>query len=180
MGTKQIIKNSEQKQFSCWKKSTRKWKRAGLIKKKCLGGYFDLSSKTYWEFFFKKKKFQKNTSVNFVGPDPRLMELGAKWRTYWEFKLKIKKNQRVWEGWLKRPSLLPCTHMPENLTHGYKKDHQNSKNCFLVGKIQLGSGKERALSIKSVLEDVLIYHLRLIENFFFWKKSFKKLQVLTL
>ena len=26
--------------------STRKWKRAGLINKKCLGGYFDLSSKT--------------------------------------------------------------------------------------------------------------------------------------
>ena len=26
--------------------STRKWKRAGLVKKMCLGGYFDLSSKT--------------------------------------------------------------------------------------------------------------------------------------
>ena len=126
------------------------------------------------ELFFWKKKFQKITSVNFVGPDPRLMELGAKWRTYWGFKLKIKKKQRVSEGWLKRHSLLPCTHMPENLTHGYKKDHQNSKNSFLVGKNQLGTGKERALSIKSVLEDVLIYHLRLIENFFFWKKKVSK------
>ena len=132
------------------------------------------------ELFFWKKKFQKITSVNFVGPDPRLMELGAKWRTYWGFKLKIKKKQRVSEGWLKRHSLLPCTHMPENLTHGYKKDHQNSKNSFLVGKNQLGTGKERALLIKSVLEDVLIYHLRLIENFFFEKKSFKKTQMLTL
>ena len=46
MGAKTIINNSKQKQFSCWKNSTRKWKRAGLINKKCLGGYFDLSSKT--------------------------------------------------------------------------------------------------------------------------------------
>ena len=34
--------------------------------------------------------------------------------------------------------------------------------------------------MNSVLEDILISHLRLKENFFFWKKSFKKLQVLTL
>ena len=45
------------------------WKRAELIKKKCLGGYFDLSSKIYRELIF--FKFQKITSVNFVGPDPR-------------------------------------------------------------------------------------------------------------
>ena len=36
--------------------------------------------------------------------------------------------------------------------------------------------------MNSVLEDILIYHLRLKENFFFFfeKKSFKKVQVLTL
>ena len=28
--------------------------------------------------FFFEKNFQKNTSVNFVGPDPRLLEIGAK------------------------------------------------------------------------------------------------------
>ena len=28
-----------------------KWKRAGLINKKCLGGYFDLSFETYRDFF---------------------------------------------------------------------------------------------------------------------------------
>ena len=43
-------------------------------------------------FFFWKKKFQKILSVNFVGPDPRLLEIGAKWRTYLALKLKIKKK----------------------------------------------------------------------------------------
>ena len=75
MVTKQIIRNSKQKLFSCWKTPTRQWKRAELIKKKCLGRYFDLSSKTYREFF---SKFQKIPSVNFVVPDPRLLEIGAK------------------------------------------------------------------------------------------------------
>ena len=64
----------QQKLFSWWKNSTTKWKSAGLINKNCLKGYFDLSSKTHREFFF---KFQKITSVNFVGPDPRLLEIGA-------------------------------------------------------------------------------------------------------
>ena len=71
-----IIKNSKNS-FFCWKKLIRKWKRAGLINKKCLGGYFDLSSKTYRDLFL-KKKIQKITSVNFVGPDTRLLEIGAK------------------------------------------------------------------------------------------------------
>ena len=57
--------------------------------------------------------------------------------------------------------------MPENLTLVQKKIIKNSKNSFFVGKNQPGSGKEQNLSIKSVLEDILIYHLRLIENFYF-------------
>ena len=56
---------------------------------------------------------------------------------------------------------------------GTKEIIKNSKNSFLVGKIQPGSGKERVLSIKSVLEDILIYHLRLIESSF--KKKFQKI-----
>ena len=74
MVTKPIIRNSKQKQFSCWKNPNRQWKRAELINKKCLGKYFDLSSKTYRVFF----KFQKITSVNFLGPDPRFLKIGAK------------------------------------------------------------------------------------------------------
>ena len=46
-------------------------------------------------FFFLKKKFQKSTSVNFVGSDPRLLEIGAKWRTPWALKLKVKKIKGV-------------------------------------------------------------------------------------
>ena len=73
------------------------------------------------------------------------------------------------EGWLKRHSPLTCTHMPENLTHGYKKNHQKTaKNSFFILKIQSGSRKELVLLINSVLEDILTYHLRLEENFFFF------------
>ena len=65
-----------------------------------------------------------------------------------------------------------------------KQNHQKTakkKQFSLLKKIQPGSRKELVLLINSVLEDTLIYHLRLEENFFFFeKKSFKKLQVLTL
>ena len=36
--------------------------------------------------------FEKITSVNFVGSDPRLLEIGAKWRTHWAIILKVKKK----------------------------------------------------------------------------------------
>ena len=39
--------------------------------------------------------FEKITSVNFVGSDPRLLEIGAKWRTHWAHKLKVKKIKGV-------------------------------------------------------------------------------------
>ena len=39
--------------------------------------------------------FEKITSVNFVGSDPRLLEIGAKWRTNWALKLKVKKIKGV-------------------------------------------------------------------------------------
>ena len=32
----------------------------------------------FYLFFFLKKMFEKITSVNFVGSDPRLLEIGAK------------------------------------------------------------------------------------------------------
>ena len=66
--------------------------------------------------------------------------------------------------------------MPENLTHGYKKNHQKTaKNSFLCLKIQPGRRKELIILINSVLEDNLIYHLRLKEIFFFLKKKFQKI-----
>ena len=36
--------------------------------------------------------FEKTTSVNFVGSDPRLLEIGAKWRSHWAIILKVKKK----------------------------------------------------------------------------------------
>ena len=60
---------------------------------------------------------------------------------------------------------------------GTKKNHQKTaKNSFLCLKIQPGRRKELILLINSVLEDILIYHLRLKENFFFFlKKKFQKI-----
>ena len=36
--------------------------------------------------------FEKITSVNFVGSDTRLLEIGEKWRTHWAIILKVKKQ----------------------------------------------------------------------------------------
>ena len=64
---------------------------------------------------------------------------------------------------------------------GTKKNHQKTaKTVYFEENTQPGSKKELVLSIKSVPEDILIYHLRLIEIFSFLKKRFKNLQVLTL
>ena len=52
---------------------------------------------------------------------------------------------------------------------------KQQKNFFLFNKTQSGSRKELVLLKKSVLEDILIYHLRLKENFFFLKKKFQKI-----
>ena len=61
-------------------------------------------------------------------------------------------------------------------THGYKKNHQKlAKNSLLCSKIQPAHRKELILLINSVLEDILVYHLRLKENFvFFFEKKISK------
>ena len=63
-----------------------------------------------------------------------------------------------------------------------KKNHQKTaKNSFLCLKIQPGRRKELIFLINSVLEDILIFHLRLKENFFcFLKKKFQKITSVTL
>ena len=45
---------------------------------------------------------------------------------------------------------------------------KQQKTVFFVEKIQPGHRKELILLINSVLEDILFYHLRLKENFFFF------------
>ena len=133
MGTKKIIKK-EQKTFFYLKNSIKKWKRAVLFNKQCLGGYFDLSFKTKREFFFFFKKFQKITSVNFVGPDPRLLEIGAKWRTHWwALKLKIKKNKGCQRAGSRGTTLWPVPKCQKIWHMGTKKNHQKTaKNSFFL------------------------------------------------
>ena len=64
---------------------------------------------------------------------------------------------------------------------GTKKTiRKQQKTVFFVKKIQPGHKKELMLILNSVLEDTLVYHLRLKQIFFFLKKIFKKVQVLTL
>ena len=54
---------------------------------------------------------------------------------------------------------------------GTKKNHQRkAKTVFFLKKTQPGSIKVLVLSIESVLEDILIFHQRLIEIFSFLKK----------
>ena len=50
---------------------------------------------------------------------------------------------------------------------------KQQKTVFFVKKIQSGNRKEMVLLLNSVLEDILIYHLRLEENFFFENKVSK-------
>ena len=57
---------------------------------------------------------------------------------------------------------------------GTKKNHQKTAKTVFK-KNQPESRKQLVLSIKSVLEDISIYHLRLIEIFSFLKKKFQKI-----
>ena len=50
---------------------------------------------------------------------------------------------------------------------------KQQKTVFFVKKIQSGNRKEMVLLLNSVLEDILIYHLGLEENFFFENKVSK-------
>ena len=119
-------------------------------------------------FFFLKKKFRKILSVNFVGPDPRLLEIGAKWRTHWALKLKIKKNKGFQRAGSRGTALWPVPICQKIWHMGTKKNHQKTaKNNFFIWKTQSGSRKELFSLINSVLEDISIYHLRLKRIFFF-------------
>ena len=62
---------------------------------------------------------------------------------------------------------------------GTKKNHQKTaKKVCLFKKVNQEVEKKLGLLINSVLEDILIYHLRLKENFFFFF-FFKKFEKIT-
>ena len=51
---------------------------------------------------------------------------------------------------------------------------KQQKTVFFVKKIQPGHRKELILLINIVFEDILVYHLRLKEIFFFFEKKISK------
>ena len=91
MGTKKIIKKRQKTVF--FKTITQEVEKSWSFNKNCvLEDILIYHLRLKENFFFLKKKFQKILIVNSVGPDPRLLEIGAKWRTHWALKLKIKKK----------------------------------------------------------------------------------------
>ena len=76
MGTKKIIKK-QQKTVFFFKIQSGSRKELVLLINSVLEDILIYHLRLE-EIFFMKKKFQKITSVNFVGPDPRLLEIGAK------------------------------------------------------------------------------------------------------
>ena len=80
--------------------------------------------------------FEKTTSVNFVGSDPRLLEIGAKWGTHWAIILKVEKNKIKGVRGLAQeaqPSdLYPYARKSD--TWVQKKSSKNSKKQFSLFK----------------------------------------------
>ena len=179
MGTKKNHQKTAKNSFFIWKTQSGSRKELVSLINNVLEDISIYHLRLKRIFFL---KFQKITSVNFVGRNPRLLEIGAKWRTHWALKLQIKKKIKGVRGLAQeaQPSdLYPYARKSD--TWVQKKNHQKTaKNSFFIWKTQSGSRKKLVLLINSVLEDILILHLKLKKNFFFGKKSFKKIQVLTL
>ena len=79
MGTKKIIKKQQKRVLIVYKIQPGHRKELILLINSVLEGIliYHLRLEENFFFFF-EKKFQKITSVNFVGSDPRLLEIGAK------------------------------------------------------------------------------------------------------
>ena len=78
MGTKKIIKNSKKQFFFVKKIQSGSRQELVFLLNSVLEDILIYHLRLKEKFSFLRKKFQKITSVNFVGPDPRLLEIGAK------------------------------------------------------------------------------------------------------
>ena len=78
MGTKKIIKKQQKTVLIVYKIQPGHKKELILLINSVLEGILIYHLRLKENFFFFEKKFQKITSVNFVGSDPRLLEIGAK------------------------------------------------------------------------------------------------------
>ena len=79
MGTKKNHQKTAKNSFLCLKIQPGRRKELIFLINSVLENilsYHLRLKKNFFFFFF--KKFQKTTSVNFVGSDPRLLEIGAK------------------------------------------------------------------------------------------------------
>ena len=143
MGTKKIIKKQQKTVFFVQKIQPGHRKELMLILNSVLEDIlvYHLRLKLIF-FFFLKKKFQKSTSVYFVGSDPRLLEIGAKWRTQWAPKLKVKKNKGCQRAGSRGTALWPvpiCQKIWHMVT---KKNHQKTvKKVCLFKKVNQEVGK---------------------------------------
>ena len=94
---------------------------------------------SFYLFLFLKKMFEKITSVNFVGSDPRLLEIGAKWRTHWALKLKVKKNKGCQRAGSRGTALWPVPICQKIWHMGTKKiiKKQQKKFVYLKKSIRM-------------------------------------------
>ena len=136
MGTKKIIKKQQKTVFFVKKIQPGHRKELILLIKIVFEDIlvYHLRLKENF-FFFLKKKFQKSTIVNFVGSDPRLLEIGAKWRTHWAIILKVKKKIKGVRGLAQeaQPSDL-YPYATKSDTWVQKKSSKNSKKQFFLFK----------------------------------------------
>ena len=132
MGTKKIIKKQQKTFFFIKKTQSGSRKELVSLINSVLEDISIYHLRLKEKCFF--SKFQKITSVNFVGPDPRLLEMGAKWRTHWGLKLKIKKNKGCQRASSRGTALCPVPICQKIWHMGTKKIIKNSKKQFFYLK----------------------------------------------
>ena len=143
MGTKKIIKKQQKTVFFVYKTQPGVGKELILLINSVLEDIlvYHLRLEENFFFFF-EKKFQKSTRVNFVGSDPRLLEIGAKWRTHWALKLKVKKNKGCQRAGSRGTALWPVPICQKIWHMGTKKNHQKTaKKVCLFKKANQEVGK---------------------------------------
>ena len=144
MGTKKIIKKQQKTVFFVKKIQSGNRKEMVLLLNSVLEDILIYHLRLE-EIFFLKTKFQKITCVNFVGPDPRLLEMGTKWRTHWGLKLKIKKNKGCQRASSRGTALWPVPICQKIWHMGTKKIIKNSKKQFFYLKNSIRKQKRAGL-----------------------------------
>ena len=132
MGTKKSSKTAKNS-FFIWKTQSESRKELVSLINSVLEDISIYHLRLKENFFF---KFQKITSVNFVGSDPWILEIGAKRRTHWALKLKIKKNKGCQRAGSRGTALWPVPICMKIWHMGTKKIiKKQQKTVFLFKKL---------------------------------------------